>query len=357
ETVRILWSQPFRLLYTCNYQNRICGEEKRKLQAENLLLTYLSCALYYQHNEELVNIISKPVTKPLFNYVQFLQNLDLHEFFTAIRDCTESKRSEHEDEADDYNDFINILCKLFMNHSTGLCKLSIDVDCITRGVRERACESLQSKNLCNYYQTITKSIGSNNCLSQLTELIMPSGSVNKTELLSALIPVSRNLKKIVVRVDYRVYHWCYNGRIAERPYVEQEAISLAGLIMAQKSLVYLGLCSCAEGLEYLLASIESQADTLKYLSFERVYFYDLDLFKHMAPLRNLEQIQFNHCTFEPKNDSKPFLYESRFPKLVKLEMRWSSGADYVVEILRSAANGCLNVETEPHNSIFDLEYW
>ncbi|CAG8464517.1 13795_t:CDS:1 [Acaulospora morrowiae] len=374
ETVRILWHQPFRHLYTVNYQYQM---EKRKLRAGNLILTYLSCILY-QYNEELVKnfIIPKPVKKPLFNYIQFLKNLDLIEFSAVIKDCINSKNittiknyrlaisyilldnplskplgtlvngSIHSI----HKDLLDIMSKLITDHSAGLYRLLLDAE----GSEERAFFKGIMFILLKYHQCIMKIINSKGHLSQLTELIMPTRIFNKTEILLALIPVSRNLKKIVVRAGYRIRR--YPNRENEKSMAEQEAKALADLITAQKSLEHLGLHSCAEGLDYLLTSIESQADTLKYLSFVKVRFCGIDVFKHMAPLRNLEQIQFNCCTFKPKDASNPYHFENNFPKLVKLEIQRSINADYAIEILRSAACGSLNVESEPRNSIFDLEY-
>ncbi|CAG8654502.1 7313_t:CDS:1, partial [Acaulospora morrowiae] len=372
ETVRILWHQPFRHLYTSD-----CQMEIRILQAENLILTYLSC-IFYQYNEELVknSVILTPVKKPLFNYIQFLKNLDLLDFFAVIQGCTES---EHTHTFENYKlaisyilldnssskpvgtlvngfigtDLLNIISKLIADHSTGLYRLSLDAEG-SEGIKVVFKKNMIIKP--KSYLYVMKLFDSKGHLSQLAELIMTTKVFNKAKILLALIPVSRNLKKIVVRVDYIINVRSFRYREYEEYLVKQDAKALSGLIAAQESLVHLGLHGCAEGLDILLASIESQANTLKYLSFVKVHFHGFDMFKHIAPLRNLEQIQFSYCTFDLKDASSPYRFENNFPKLVKLETQGSTNADYAVEILRSAACSSFNVECEPRNSIFNLEY-
>lgn len=87
ETVKILWSQPFKMLYTCR-QNCFCSREKRRFQATNLLSTYLSCLLHkYKDSYIQNNSNSKISSAPLFYYINFLRNIDLNELYLAVEDC------------------------------------------------------------------------------------------------------------------------------------------------------------------------------------------------------------------------------------------------------------------------------
>ncbi|CAG8637166.1 5225_t:CDS:1 [Acaulospora morrowiae] len=310
------------------------------------------------------SVIPKPVKNPMFNYVQFLKNLDLLEFLVVIQYCADTLTLEDYRPAISYilldnplskpvrtladgqidNDLLNIMIKIITDHSTGLYRLLLDAE-----------EIIKDNLIINTHNhRIMKIVNSKGLLSQLTELIMPTRTFSKTKILLALIPVSRNLKKIVVRVGYK---YQFLNILNRRRYViKQEVKALADLIKAQENLEHLGLLNCTEELDCLLMSIESQADTLKYLSFEKVHFHGFDMFKHIATLRNLEQIRFIYCTFKLKDDYRPYRFENNFPKLVKLEIYESINAGYAVDILRSAACGSLNVESEPRNSIFALEY-
>ncbi|CAG8789068.1 10025_t:CDS:1, partial [Acaulospora morrowiae] len=89
ETIKILWSEPFKLLYTCKKKQCHCSPEKRRSQAANLLLTYLSCLLHkykdpcLQHDPTL-----KLPPPPLFEYIDYLKGLDLNELYSAVEDWT-----------------------------------------------------------------------------------------------------------------------------------------------------------------------------------------------------------------------------------------------------------------------------
>ncbi|RHZ44580.1 hypothetical protein Glove_718g53 [Diversispora epigaea] len=84
--IDILWTEPFHLLYTCNKNPCVCSLAKRYSQASNLLKTLLSCFIQQNPTVFHKNIIYSSITAPLFNYVEYLRILNLHELNMAIQD-------------------------------------------------------------------------------------------------------------------------------------------------------------------------------------------------------------------------------------------------------------------------------
>src|SRR5581483_5171267 len=93
QTIDILWSQPFRLLYSCASQvedefSCNCSAETRRLQAATLVNTCFS--LIFQENEQkLIDnqlVQQGQILKPMFNYVDYLRSIDIHEMDLAMID-------------------------------------------------------------------------------------------------------------------------------------------------------------------------------------------------------------------------------------------------------------------------------
>ncbi|CAG8670149.1 6952_t:CDS:1, partial [Cetraspora pellucida] len=70
-----------------------CSNEKRQSQAKNLIETYMSVIIYQNKNSLIKKqIIPSQVTAPVFNYLDFLQNLDLLELSATIHDGMNPKQ-------------------------------------------------------------------------------------------------------------------------------------------------------------------------------------------------------------------------------------------------------------------------
>ncbi|CAG8773357.1 6989_t:CDS:1, partial [Dentiscutata heterogama] len=93
--VRFLWCHPFRLLYSCKNSPCKCSNEKRQSQAKNLIETYMSVIIYLSKNTLIRKQVITPaqVTVPVFNYLDFLQNIDLLELSATIHDGMNPKQN------------------------------------------------------------------------------------------------------------------------------------------------------------------------------------------------------------------------------------------------------------------------
>src|SRR4051812_31780591 len=80
QTIDILWSQPFRLLYSCASQvddefTCTCSFTTRQYQASILINTYL-LRLFQENEQELVNnslVQQEQISKSMFDYVSYLR--------------------------------------------------------------------------------------------------------------------------------------------------------------------------------------------------------------------------------------------------------------------------------------------
>lgn len=86
HSIDLLWMEPFHLLYTCNKNPCDCILTKRYLQASNLLGTLISCLIQQNLTIFHKNIVYSSIAPPLFNYVEYLRRLNLHELNMAIQD-------------------------------------------------------------------------------------------------------------------------------------------------------------------------------------------------------------------------------------------------------------------------------
>jgi hypothetical protein len=93
QTIDILWSQPFRLLYSCaskldDTPNCNCSFLTRRRQASTLINIYITY-LILENEQDLIdnNIIQKgQILRSMFDYVNYLRNIDVHEIDLAIID-------------------------------------------------------------------------------------------------------------------------------------------------------------------------------------------------------------------------------------------------------------------------------
>ncbi|CAG8531849.1 36770_t:CDS:2 [Gigaspora margarita] len=296
ETVRVLWSQPFKLLYTCKKKPCNCSSEKRRNQAANLLLVYLSC-LMHKYKDKFFN--EEPTIElpplPLFNYIECLQNVDLNELYSSIDDWTKSyhvtryrkpniikfiKRIRRDiwidQESIDYAIFIKFLArstfrngifsryneyfynysfrdllvhnmiKTFMTQCPKLVQISIEQrNFYTRKSNEYFCSSLSKEKAfrLDYYNFPTEDYESLNyysvvepCLHKLTELICTTKR-RKANLLLSLSKFTHNIKFMAITISYqRDLSGDDVVRTYEQQKVENEAYCLATLIESQKGL-------------------------------------------------------------------------------------------------------------------------
>ncbi|KAF0497881.1 hypothetical protein F8M41_020635 [Gigaspora margarita] len=393
ETVRVLWSQPFKLLYTCKKKPCNCSSEKRRNQAANLLLVYLSC-LMHKYKDKFFN--EEPTIElpplPLFNYIECLQNVDLNELYSSIDDWTKSyhvtryrkpniikfiKRIRRDiwidQESIDYAIFIKFLArstfrngifsrynenfynysfrdllvhnmiKTFMTQCPKLVQISIEQrNFYTRKSNEYFCSSFSKEKAfrLDYYNFPTEDYESLNyysvvepCLHKLTELICTTKR-RKANLLLSLSKFTHNIKFMAITISYqRNLSGDDVVRTYEQQKVENEAYCLATLIESQKGLCNLRLHVCSEGLSTIMVALKTQINSLKSLSFINVKFLGYEILSYLISLKKLQQLEFISSNFKDEpNEIIPIFINSSFPCLTELNFNGSYITNEILEI-------------------------
>ncbi|RHZ59897.1 hypothetical protein Glove_360g83 [Diversispora epigaea] len=346
ETIKVLWSKPFKLLYTCRKKPCFCSIEKRKSQAANLLSTYLSCLLHKYKDSYIQNKSNFTISSsPLFYYIDYLHDIDLNELYSAVEDWIKSSSNKKRISADilkfqqrnylklpndkyNYIDFmkfltnssfgdeilpkysgsslrdlmVHVVVKAFMTQCPKLERISIDLrHTYTREQMEYFCSTLKQEpeNLpVEIYETLNSYTGNGPCLDQLTELICTTRRWKSTLLLS-LAKFAHNIKYLIITISYqRDYFVSDPARVHELPKVEQEASCLAMLVQSQKALKHFGLHVCSEGLPTIMSALESQVISLNSISFVNVKFSGLEIFENIRNFKNLQTLSIKSSSFD-----------------------------------------------------------
>ncbi|CAG8506623.1 14905_t:CDS:2 [Cetraspora pellucida] len=364
EAARVLWSQPFKLLYTCKKKQCNCSSEKRRYQSANLLLVYLAC-LMHQYKDDFLK--EEPTSElpppPLLNYIEYLQNVDLNELYSSIEDWMKTsynltryrkpkiikfikKRIYRNIFVDrdliDYTIFIRFLAKFtfkneislryqeyfydnscrdllvhniiktFMTQCPKLVQISIEQRHLyTRKPNEYFCSSLRKErslrlDYCNLptgdYESLSNYSIAVPCLHQLTELICTTKR-RKASLLLSLSQFSHNIEFMAITISYQ--RDLFGGdvvRIYEQQKVENEAYCLATLIESQKRLRSLRLHVCSEGLSTIMVALKTQINSLNSLSFVSVKFFGYEILSYLMSLKKLQRLEFISSSFKDEPD-------------------------------------------------------
>ncbi|CAG8804219.1 23889_t:CDS:1, partial [Dentiscutata erythropus] len=350
ETIKVLWCKPFKLLYTCKKKPCFCSTEKRRSQAANLLSTYLSCILLKYKDSYIQNKSNFKISSaPLFYYIDYLNDIDLNELYSAVEDWIKFSSNKKRISADilkfqkkdylklsneryNYVDFmkfltnssfgneilpkysgssprdlmVHIVVKAFMTQCPKLERVSIDSQHIyTREQMEYFCSTLKKERILRpenlpveIYETLSSYTGNGPCLDQLTELICTTRRWKSTLLLS-LAKFAHNIKYLIITISYqRDYFVSDPARIHELPKVEQEASCLATLVQSQKALKHFGLHICSEGLPTIMSALESQVISLNSISFVDVTFFGLEIFDNIRNFKNLRTLSIKSSSFD-----------------------------------------------------------
>ncbi|CAG8553219.1 10849_t:CDS:2, partial [Scutellospora calospora] len=334
--VRFLWCHPFRLLYSCKNSPCNCSNEKRQSLAKSLFETFMSVIIYKNRNSLIKKkiLIPSQISVPAFNYLEFLQNLDLLELWSTIQDgmiqkqqvsdsskkhqfppisqwyqfirkidfyvvlqfLSTSKHSSRNPLDKDQLSSKNLLDKDQQLSSKNIlekvpdlsvdrvahifCKIflkrcpklhQLSVDLISRRNHDEfTCNSLISK--LSTFSTKFFRPKLNHHLDHLTHLICTTKN-SKRDLFTTLSKFAHNISKLDVCIDYLDHNLYFCERIIDVSYVELEALSLSTLIKSQKRLIHLSLHSFPAGLQAICSAIHLHSNTLRSLSFVGVFFY------------------------------------------------------------------------------------
>ncbi|GBC06286.1 hypothetical protein RclHR1_06740002 [Rhizophagus clarus] len=181
---------------------------------------------------------------------------------------------------DQLNDWVAIvICKLLMrNKENSLTSISIEVEMNELKSGKFRCKHLNKDYQYSYmdddddddeqqsldfvrlpesYFILPIFEGSSNCLSNLVEFICTSKQ-RKQILLNSLAKVSKNLKTIIISIEYDQYSWLdFNNNMLE------EVNSLVNLIQVQNSLSHFEIYRCPIGFDLVILALKKHLHTLK----------------------------------------------------------------------------------------------
>ncbi|CAG8578114.1 7654_t:CDS:2 [Funneliformis mosseae] len=306
ETVDLLWSRPFYFIYACKETSFLptksleiintschCSTKKRQIQVAKLLRIYLQC-LIFKYNEELLKreVIQMRVRITMFNYVKFLNVLDLNELYIAVKDWEKSLDTEMLKSISLDTQFI-----LHLSHDKNYC-LSLIKD-----IKQ------PDSSYLNTYQHLVY-------LNNLIDIDLPKSPKLNQNLV--------NLSELEV-VQANMVLTSTSDKFA----AIREANQVASLIKFQHHLVHLELFDIndEEFWEVVMDSvIESQSNSLNVLIFNNVTICSINVLFHLVPLQNLKELRFDKCIFktssaiQPKEKEHHNWKDLRFPKLKYLEI-------------------------------------
>ncbi|CAB5379052.1 unnamed protein product [Rhizophagus irregularis] len=125
QTIDILWSQPFRLLYSCiskleDSPTCNCKFLTRRRQASSLINIYITFIILENEQDLIDNNIIKQgqILNPMHNYIDFLRNIDIHEFDLAIIDFYNFYEINFNEKIQNDNDIDPIIPKNFFEEIT-----------------------------------------------------------------------------------------------------------------------------------------------------------------------------------------------------------------------------------------------
>jgi hypothetical protein len=177
---------------------------------------------------------------------------------------------------DQLNDWVAIIiCKLLMrNKKNSLISISIEVEMNVFKSGKFRCkhlnkdynsyiddeQSLDYVRLPETYFILPIFEGSSNCLSNLVEFICTSKQ-RKQILLNSLAKVSKNLKTIIVSIEYDQYSWLESNNNLN--IMLEEVNSLVNLIQVQNSLSHFEIYRCPIGFDLVILALRKHLNTLK----------------------------------------------------------------------------------------------
>ncbi|RIA99457.1 hypothetical protein C1645_870005 [Glomus cerebriforme] len=383
EVVGLLWRQPFRFLYTCNKTNlsvplqstnpKLINDchcsDKRRSQASNLLLTYYSINYYDELIKE--GIIDTKSRKILFNYFEFLNVLDLHELYSAIRDWINWENSDNKIRLlnllnskfsldsiytlDNYTPLtFKSIYRYFFTYSPELKLLSFDTNLILY--------KINNNNPCLFLNVAVHSYfhnKHNNILldqlnefnfpeirqsfTNLTELVFSVGG-DKSTIFSSLSQICHNIQKMIIILPYP-YIFCLFGDSFIKN--EDSLEKLASLIRSQHNLIYFELSDNTHQkgtMSEILKSLkESQHNSLKTLIFKYIMIDNNDnVLIYLKYFQNLQELTFYKCIYDGKMDEKKNYYEEGLwlPNLKCLQIDYKNEYKKESEELLSILFGC-----------------
>lgn len=176
---------------------------------------------------------------------------------------------------DQLNDWVAIvICKLLMrNKQNSLISISIEVEKNKLKSGKFRCkhlykdfqshlddEQLDYTRLPESYFILPIFEGSSNCLSNLVEFICTSRQ-RKQILLNSLAKVSKNLKTIIISIEYDQYSWLdFNNSIN---ITLEEVNGLVNLIQVQNSLSHFEIYRCPVGFDLVMIALKIHLNSLK----------------------------------------------------------------------------------------------
>ncbi|CAG8664416.1 9203_t:CDS:2 [Rhizophagus irregularis] len=262
QTIDILWSQPFRLLYsciskledspTCNYQST-STEIIEKLDYSEII-KYLADPKVLM---ELRNTISQ---------YQIISEIILNFF---MRKCKNNLRRLSFDVNQIYHKSIFNPCKDYQRYSTALSLYK-------RGVRDNP-----EYKVAEIYLSLPKYFNAINCLSNIRELICTTKR-NMSNFFLSLSKYVHNLDKLEINIDHSVEANYLNWLLSrESSFLREEVANLIKLIHKQKNLSHFILHNCPVDFSLVMEELkESHAKNLK--SLKKIY------------LPNLKKIDLNN---------------------------------------------------------------
>ncbi|RIA94907.1 hypothetical protein C1645_817398 [Glomus cerebriforme] len=179
---------------------------------------------------------------------------------------------------DQLNEWLAIVfCKLLMrNKQNTLKSVSIEVEIRKLKLGKFRCkhldkfhhshmegESIDYVRLPEIYFILPIFEGSTNCLSNLVEFICTSRQ-RKQNLFNSLAKIAKNLKKIIVNVEYDKYSWLdFNTSL--NIFMLEEVNSLVNLIQVQNSLSHFEIYRCPIGFDLVILALKKHLNSLKFI--------------------------------------------------------------------------------------------
>ncbi|RIA84460.1 hypothetical protein C1645_832240 [Glomus cerebriforme] len=394
EAVYLLWRRPFYLLYTCDNTNLSvplqstnpkltndcdCSEAQKSEVANLLMNTYYSINYYDEMVKE--GIIDTKSRNTLFNYFEFLNELDLHELSSAIRDWINYwENSDNKirllnllnskfnlnsiyppDDYDDDDDYTPLTFKsiyrYFFTYSSELKLFSFDAKFILRKTNNNnPCFFLKVTKR-DYFQAFRHDQILLNQLNEfnfpeikqsftnLTELVFTARG-DKSTIFSLLSQICHNIQKMIITIEYDCSIIC--TPLIEKDETLEESKVLASLIKSQHNLIYFELFDThQEDLSEILKALkESQHNSLKTLIFNYIVIDNNDdVLIYLKYFQNLQELRFNKCNYG-RNwkmvDEKKNYYEEGLwlPNLKCLQIDYKDAYKEESEELSSILFGC-----------------